>query len=335
MIPPAFHVVTGDDDALPRFTLGRVFTEWELVSWATLLILVTTGLYLWGVLRLRSRGDHWPIGRTLSFVVVGMGSATLATVSGLAAYDDTLLSVHMVQHMVLAMVVPLAMALGAPITLALRTLPRRPRRWLLVVLHSRVAKVLTFPPLTFTLFVLTPWALYFSGWYTASLHSDYLHELTHFHMVLIGCLFFWPLVGIDPIPGRISYPARMLLVVLTLPFHAFMGVTIMAQKRLMGGSWYRDLHEGPMGAWLPPPHVDQQLAGGILWSAGDAVGLLFVAVLFVQWVRSSMREAEREDRRLDLLEARDARAARLASAEPPGVPPGQPVGATPPVEDSR
>ena len=96
-------------------------------------------------------------GRTLSFVVVvvGMGSTVLATVSGLAVYDDTLLSVHMI----LAMVVPLAMALGAPITLALRTLPRRPRSWLLVVLHSRLAKVLTFPPLTFALFVITSWAL--------------------------------------------------------------------------------------------------------------------------------------------------------------------------------
>ncbi len=335
MIPPAFHVVGGDDDALPRFTLGRVFTEWELVSWATLLIVVTTGLYLWGVVRLHRRGDHWPVGRTLSFVVVGMGSAVLATLAGLAVYDDTLLSVHMVQHMLLAMVVPLAMALGAPITLALRTLPRQPRRWLLVALHSRVAKVLSFPPLTFTLFVLTPWALYFSGWYTATLHSDYLHEMTHFHMVLIGCLFFWPLVGVDPIPGRISYPARMLLIVLTLPFHAFMGVTIMAQKKLIGGSWYPELHEGPMGAWLPTAHADQRLAGGILWSAGDVVGLVFVAVLFVQWVRSSMREAEREDRRLDLIEAREARAARLASATGPVVPPGERVGATPPADDSR
>ena len=253
MIPPAFHVVTGDDDALPRFTLGSVFTEWELVSWATLLILVTTGLYLWGVFRLHRRGDHWPVGRTLSFVVVGMGSAVIATVSGLAVYDDTLLSVHMVQHMILAMVVPLAMALGAPITLALRTLPRRPRRWLLVALHSRVAKVLTFPPLTFTLFVITPWALYFSGWYTATLHSDFLHEMTHFHMVLIGCLFFWPLMGIDPIPGRISYPARMLLVVLTLPFHAFMGVTIMAQKRLIGRLLVPRAPRGPDGGLAARP----------------------------------------------------------------------------------
>jgi cytochrome c oxidase assembly factor CtaG len=331
VIPPAFHVVTGDDDALPRFTLGRVFTEWELVSWATLLILLTTGLYLWGVLRLRRRGDHWPLGRTLSFVVVGMGASALATVSGLAVYDDTLLSVHMVQHMILSMVVPLAMALGAPVTLALRTLPRRPRRWLLTVLHSRVAKVLSFPPLTFLFFVITPWALYFSGWYPATLHSDYLHEMTHLHMVLVGSLFFWPLMGVDPLPGRIGYPARMLLVVLTLPFHAFMGVTIMGSEDLIGGSWYPDLHHGPMGAWLPDPHTDQQLAGGILWSTGDAVGLLFFAVLFVQWVRSSMREAEREDRRLDLLEAREARRAREAAAAAPA----ERVGAPTPGEDSR
>jgi cytochrome c oxidase assembly factor CtaG len=306
----ALHVLAGDEDGLPRFTLGRVFTEWDIWSVATLMIVLTAAVYLVGVAKLHRRGDHWPLGRTLSFVGVGMGGAAMATVSGLGVYDDTLLSVHMAQHMILSMLVPLAMALGAPVTLALRTLPRRPRRWLLVLLHSRAARVLSFPPLTFTLFVLTPWALYFSGWYAATLHNDYLHEMTHLHMVVVGCLFFWPLMGIDPLPGRIGYPFRVLLTVLTLPFHAFMGVTIMAQDRLMGGRWYPDLHDGPMGAWLPVPHADQRLAGGILWSSGDAIGLLFFVVLFVQWVRSSMKEAEHEDRRLDLLEARAARAAR-------------------------
>jgi putative copper resistance protein D len=310
------HGAAAHEEALPRFTLGAVFTEWELVSWATLVILVTTGLYLWGVVQMHRRGNHWAVGRTSAFMAA-MAFAALATVSGLGTYDDTLLSAHMAQHMILSMVVPLAMALGAPITLALRTLPRRPRAWLLAVLHSRVAKVLTFPPLTFALFVLTPWALYFSGWYTATLHHDYLHEMTHLHMVLVGCLFFWPLMGIDPLPNRIGYPFRLLLVVLTLPFHAFMGVTIMAQRRLIGGDWYPELHEGPMGAWLPNPHTDQHLAGGLLWSSGDAVGLVFFAVLFVQWVRASMAEARREDRRLDLLEAREARAARAAATVSP------------------
>jgi len=319
------HTGGGDQEALPRFTLGTVFTQWELVSWATVTILLTTALYLWGVWRLQSRGDRWPVGRTAAFLGA-MVAAAMATVAGFGAYDDTLLSAHMAQHMILSMLVPLMMALGAPITLALRTLPRRPRGWLLVALHSRVARVLSFPPLTFVLFVITPWALYFSGWYPASLHHDYLHEMTHLHMVVVGCLFFWPMVGIDPLPGRITYPARMLLVVLTLPFHAFMGVTIMAQDKLIGGDWYPELHEGPMGAWLPNAHADQHLAGGILWSSGDAIGLLFFAVLFAQWARASMAEAKREDRRLDLLEAREARAAAAASEAAREAVVGTPVG---------
>jgi putative copper resistance protein D len=272
------------------------------------------GLYLLGVWTLRRRGDHWPVGRTVAFVVLGMGSFYVATSSGLAAYDTTLLSVHMVQHMVLSMVVPLCLALGAPVTLALRSLPPRPRGWLLVVLHSRVAKVLSFPPLTLLLYVVSPWALYYSGWYAASLHSPYVHEMMHVHLVTVGALFFWPLMGVDPIPGRVSYPFRVLLVVLTLPFHAFLGISVMSADSLIGGDWYPSLHDGPMASWLPDPVDDQHLAGGILWGSGDLIGLVFFGVLFAQWVRSSMKEAAREDRRLDLLEAREAARARQASA---------------------
>ena len=292
---------------LPEFTLGRVFTETSLEPVPFVLTVWIAGLYLVGVAVLRRRGDRWPLGRTVAFVPVGMGLFWFATSSGLAAYDTTLLSVHMVQHMVLSMLVPLALALGAPITLALRTLPPRPRRWLLVCLHSRVARVLSFPPLTFALYVVSPWALYFTGWYDASLSSPYVHEMMHLHLVLVGSLFFWPLVGVDPVPGRVGYPFRVLLVVLTLPFHAFLGVTIMGQEALIGGDWYPSLHDGPMGSWLPDPLDDQHLAGGILWGSGDLIGLAFFAVLFAQWVRSSRREAEREDRRLDLLEARERR----------------------------
>jgi len=283
-------------------------TDWALDPVPFVLVVWAAGLYLVGVGVLRRRGDRWPVGRTLAFVVAGMGTFAVATLSGVARYDTTLLSVHMVQHMLLSMVVPLALALGAPVTLALRTLPLRPRRWLLVVLHSRVARALSFPPLAFGLYVVSPWALYFSGWYRASLESAYVHEMMHVHLVLVGALFFWPLMGVDPVPGRVSHPFRVLLVVMTLPFHAFLGVTIMGQETLIGGDWYPSLAAGPMGSWLPDPLEDQHLAGGILWGSGDLVGVVFFAVLFTQWVRSSMREATREDRRLDLLEARTAAA---------------------------
>ncbi len=291
-------------ETLPRFDAGRVFSEWSLAPVPFVITIWVSGLYLVGVGVLRRRGDGWPVGRTVAFVGVGMGGFYFATASGLAAYDLTLLSVHMVQHMLLAMLVPLALALGAPVTLALRTLPPTPRRWLLALLHSRLARVLSFPPLTLVLYIVSPWALYFSGWYDASLHSAYIHEAMHVHLVLIGALFFWPLMGIDPVPGRVGYPARMLLVVLTLPFHAFLGVTIMNQDTLIGHDWYPSLAAGPMGSWLPDPYDDQHLAGGILWGSGDLIALAFFGVLFTQWVRSSMKEAAREDRRLDLLEAR-------------------------------
>jgi len=290
---------------LPEFTLGRVFSTWGIEPLLFILTVWVAGAYLVGVAVLHRRGDRWPLGRTFSFVVVGMGVFLFVTSSGIGAYDTTLLSVHMVQHMALTMVVPLALALGAPVTLALRTLPRRPRGWLLVALHSWVARVLTFPPLTLTLFVISPWALYFSGWYAATLRSPFLHDWTHVHLVVIGSLFFWPLMGVDPVPGRVAYPFRVLIILLTLPFHAFLGVTIMGQTTVLAGEWYAELRAGPMGAWLPPALDDQHLAGGILWGAGDLVGLVFFLVLFAQWARASMREAAREDRRLDLLESRE------------------------------
>ena len=315
MSGPAILASAGADGALPEPSFGAFFTEWGQAPVPLVLTVWACGLYLVGVAVLRRRGDRWPMGRTLAFVPLGMGAFYVATSSGLAAYDTTLLSIHMVQHMVLSMVVPLALALGAPVTLALRTLPGTPRQWLLVVLHSRVMKVLSFPVLAFTLYVLSPWALYFSEWYDLSLRSTYVHEMMHVHLVLVGALFFWPLLGIDPVPGRVAYPFRLLLIMLTLPFHAFLGVTIMGQSTLIGGDWYPSLHDGPMGAWLPDPLEDQNLAGAILWASGDLIGLSFFAVLFVQWVRSSMREAEREDRRLDRLEARESSRSDRASGE--------------------
>ena len=305
---------------LPAFTPSAVLGQWSVEPWLLVPGLAVAAGYLAGVVLLRRRGDHWPAGRAVSFLGLGLGSFLLATSSGLAAYDTTLLSAHMVQHMILSMAVPLFLALGAPVTLAIRTLPARPRRWLLAVLHSPVARVLTFPPLTFVLFVLSPWALYFTEWYDATLRSAYLHEAMHVHLVLVGSLFFWPLVGTDPVPGRVGYPFRMLLILMTLPFHAFLGVTVMGQSTLIAGEWYAGLREGPMGSWLPSVAEDQHLAGGILWGSGDLVGLLMFGVLFAQWVRSSMREAAREDRRLDLLEERAARATGTAAEPAPPAP---------------
>lgn len=288
-------------DGLPAFGPATVLTQASVELLPLLLVLVPAGLYLYGVRRLHARGDAWPIGRTLAFLVGGLGTIAVATMSGLAAYDVSLFAAHMVQHMLLSMVATVFLALGAPITLALRTLPRGPRAVLLSVLHSRVARLLGFPLIPWVLYVASPFALYFSGWYEATLDSRVLHELLHLHFIAVGALFFWPLLGIDPVPGRGAHPFRLLLVGTTLPFHAFLGVSIMSVqpdgRGLIAPDHYLALHA------LEEAVDQQELGGALLWASGDIIGLLFLAVLLTQWMRASEREAQREDRRLDRLDA--------------------------------
>jgi putative copper resistance protein D len=289
----------GPHDQLPPLTPARLLTEWEPAVLPLIGATVVGGLYLYGVHRLRSRGDAWSRWRTVFFVGLGLGSFLLATTSALAVYDTTLLWVHMVQHMVLAMLTPVFLALGAPVTLALRTLPRGGRAALQTVLHSRVAKVLTFPVVAGVIFVANPFALYLTGWYEATLRNPVLHDLNHLHFVLVGCLWFWPLLGLDPMPVRPAYPLRLVSVFATMPFHAFLGVAIMGASTLIAEDFYREVGR----TWGPSLARDQEIAGGLLWASGDIVALVVLAALFVQWARASEREAIREDRRLDRLEA--------------------------------
>jgi cytochrome c oxidase assembly factor CtaG len=285
--------------SLPTFGWGTVFTQTRIELAPLLALLIAAGFYTLGVRRMQARGDRWPVGRTAGFAA-GLLVIAVATLSGLAAYDDVLFGAHMVQHMLLTMVAPVLLALGAPVTLALRTLPSRGRGWLLALLHARLISVLTFPLIPWLLFVGSPFALYFSGWYAATLDNRLLHELLHVHLLLVGCLFFWPIVGVDPVPGRAAYPFRMLLLAATLPFHAFLGISIMSVdesgRGLIAASHYLPLR-GLHGSVF-----QQQVGGGALWASGDLVGLLFLAVVLAQWMRASEREAAREDRRLDRLE---------------------------------
>jgi putative copper resistance protein D len=283
---------------LPPFTVTQVFTEASLNSWLAVLLVVAAAAYLYGVYRLALRGDTWPVRRTVAYLLGGLGMIAAVTLSGIGAYDTTLVSVHMVQHMVLSMIAPIFLALGAPVTLALRTLPARPRGVLLRVLHNRVVRVVTFPLVAFGLFVVNPFALYFTNLYRLTLEHGYLHELVHAHFILTGCLFFWPLLGLDPLPNRWPYPARALLMVLSVPFHTVLGLTIMQSTTLLGGDWYPDLHL----TWAEP-FADQNVAGGILWAGGEVVSVTMLGVLVLQWIRQQDREARRIDRALDRAEA--------------------------------
>ena len=285
-------------DTPPPFTVAEIFTQIRLNSLIAVFLLIAAALYLYGVYRLRQRGDHWPPGRTVAFLLGGLGSIAAVTVTGVEAYDTTLLSIHMIQHMVLSMVGPIFLALGAPVTLALRTVQTGPRKLLLRVLHSRVVGILTYPLVAFGLFIANPFILYFTGAYAATLQHAWLHELVHVHFIVTGCLFFWPLLGLDPLPNRWPYPGRALLMVLSVPFHTVLGLTIMQSRTLLGGDWYPNLNLSWSDPWS-----DQVVAGGVLWAGGEIVSVTMLGILVVQWIRQSEREAKRIDRALDRAEA--------------------------------
>jgi cytochrome c oxidase assembly factor CtaG len=296
------------DDAIEPLVGWRYLTTWTFPWWVVLSLLLVAGLYLYGVRTLHKRGDRWPLWRTVSFVVLGLGGVAIATFSFLGAYDTVLFWTHMIQHMVLNMIAPVFLVSGAPMTLALRVLPQRPRKVLLAVLHSWVAKILLFPPLTLGIMIASPFLLYLTGWYDLTLRNDFHHDLLHIYMVTVGFLFFTPLLGEDPQPYNVPYPLRVLMFILTMPFHAFLGVIIMGSQRLIAEEWYLAFERD----WGLSPLEDQNWAGGLMWATGDLTMAAAMTVIFVKWVRESQREARRTDRMLDREEARARAAAQRA-----------------------
>lgn len=311
-MPVAFSALlplhANPDDAIEPLVGWQYLTAWTFPWWIVLSLTTVAGLYLYGVRTLHKRGDRWPLWRTFSFVVLGLGLIAVATFSFLGVYDTVLFWTHMVQHMLLNMIAPVFLVSGAPMTLAIRVLPVRPRKWLLAVLHSWVAKILLFPPLTLGIMIASPFLLYLTGWYDLTLRNDFHHDLLHIYMVTIGFLFFTPLLGTDPQPYKVPYPLRVLMFILTMPFHAFLGVMIMGSRRLIAEEWYLAFERD----WGLSPLDDQAWAGGLMWATGDLTMAAAMTVIFVRWIQESKREERRHDRMLDREEAR-ARAAAAAA----------------------
>ncbi|WP_329111615.1 bifunctional copper resistance protein CopD/cytochrome c oxidase assembly protein [Micromonospora sp. NBC_01699] len=266
---------------------------------------IAAGLYLRGVWRLHRRGDTWPLSRTVVFLA-GWAVIVVATSGGVARYAPVLFSVHMTQHLLLTMVAPILLALSGPVTLALRALPASkdphwpgPREWIQAALHSRPARVLTHPVVALALYVGSLYAMYFTGLYEMALRSHATHLIVMIHFVATGYLLFWVVIGVDPAPRRPPHPVRMLLVLVAMVLHAFLGVALMQSRTLVAADWFTALAR----PWGDTPLDDQRTAGGIAWSFGEIPTLIVLAVLLVQWIRADEREQRRLDRAADRAQA--------------------------------
>jgi cytochrome c oxidase assembly factor CtaG len=256
-------------------------------------------LYGWGVVRLRRRGDSWPVGRVVAFAA---GVLTIAAVmcTALNDYGMVMFSVHMVQHMVISMVSPILILLGAPVTLTLRALPtaargrKGPRELLVVLLHSRYMKVISHPAFTIPLFIASLYGLYFSPLFDFLMGSRAGHIVMMTHFLAVGLIFFWPIMGVDPGPNRPGYIIRMLELFAGMPFHAFFGIALMMASEPMVTTF---LH--PPASLGIDPLDDQTAAGGIAWAFSEIPSVIVLVALLFQWYMSEQRQARRKDRAAD------------------------------------
>ncbi|MFV2171763.1 cytochrome c oxidase assembly protein [Actinomadura sp. LOL_016] len=300
-------------DMPPPITAGRLATLWWFDLFFAALAAVLAGVYLAGVVRLRRRGDPWPVWRT-AFWLVGVLTIVLATQTGVARYASILFSVHMAQHMTLNMLTPIFLVVGAPVTLALRALKparirgdRGPREWLTAMLHSRFSAFIAHPAVATVIFVVSTFALYFTPLFQSLMQNHLGHIGMTVHFLLAGFLFFWVLLGVDPAPTRLPYPGRLLLLFVTMPFHAFFGIALMNLSRPIAEGWYNAV-DPPWGTSLLQ---DQHTGGAIAWAFGEIPTFIVLIVLAIQWYSDDQRQARRTDRKAD-------RAARAGAAT--GVP---------------
>ena len=290
----------------PELTLSRAFSSWTLDAWTLAGILLLGGLYVAGIRLARRAGVPWPAGRIVAFCGLGLGFTVIATMSFVGVYQPVLFYVRSVQTILLLLVVPLFLALGRPLTLLIAACPRLGPR-LASAIRSRTAKLLTFPPLTTLVLVVTPFLIYFTPWYAAGFTSVLVAQLTHLALMLPGFVFFWTLLRVDPVPKAYPYVVSLWITGAEVIGDGVLGLAVIASTSLLAGHYYH-LVARP---WGPSLATDQVLGGGVLWILGDIVGLPFLAAQLIQMIREDEADAKVIDAELD---ARDA--ATAASAVP-------------------
>lgn len=297
--PSPAYIVMGRD-LPPEPSVARWFTEWNVE--VLLAFLCAAGLFVYWrwVLRLRARGDSWSWLRTASWTFA-MIILFWVTSGGPAVYGAVLFSSHMLMHMALAMVIPIFLTSAAPVTLMMRAVPARkdssrgPREWLLGIIHSRYGQFFSHPIVAAVNFAGSMIVFYYTPAFELAMSTHLGHLAMIIHFSLVGYFFTNALIGIDPGPNRPGYAQRLVLLLATMAFHAFFGVTLMGSNILLAPDWF-----GLMGrTWGDSAIVDQQRGGGIAWGIGEIPTIILALIVAVTWSQSDERAAKRRDRQVD------------------------------------
>jgi putative membrane protein len=281
-------------------TIGGILFDWSFEPMVVLALAGAVVVWLALVRRIDRAHPATPVPRrrTVAFLS-GLFAIAVALLSGIEAYDTTLFSIHMVQHLLLTLVAAPLIALGAPITTLLRAATPNVRRTVLLpILHSRLLRLLSFPVVSWLVFAGVMWGTHFSPLFDASLEDPLIHDLEHALYLGAGLLFWWPAVGLDPSPWRMPHPVRAMYVFLQMPQNTFLAVTILNSSVALYA------HYATLGrAWGPTVLEDQQIAGGLMWLGGDILFLVALAAILAGWMIHEQRQEAVADRRVDAARA--------------------------------
>lgn len=279
-------------------TLSRLFFEYEPDGLFLALLILAVALYVKGVIILSKRGDKWPIGRTVAFAL-GITAIDYAVNGGLGVYAQVAFSFHMISHMVLATLAPIGIVLGAPITLALRTLPigrtqdeRGVRGYAISILHSRYSSIITHPVSALIIFEASLFALYFTNLFNWLMSYHFGHFLMGLHFLLSGILLFFVIIGVDPTPRKSPFILRIVILFVAISIHAFFSVALMSSSQLVDGGYFAEIAR----PWWPDFLADQKMGASIGWAMGEIPILLALIATFIQWIRADERESVRIER---------------------------------------
>ena len=281
--------------------LTRVLLAYDADGLMLALLIFAVALYIRGVLILSRRGVKWPIGRTVAFAI-GISAVDFATSGGLGVYSRFAFANHMMAHMVLGMIAPIGIVLGAPITLALRTLPqgRNKEEWgvrgaFIAILHSKLSRIYTNPVVALAIFDGSLFVLYFTPLFGNLMQGHSGHFFMSLHFLLAGVLFFQVIIGIDPMPNKIPHLVKIIIIFAAMSIHAFYSISVMSATTLLDNGFFA-LLERP---WATDLLADQKLGGSIGWAMGEIPILLALLATFIQWQRADKKEANRIDRAAD------------------------------------
>ncbi len=266
--------------------------------WVTL-CLTAIGLYLWGMVRVRRNGGHWPITRLIAWIA-GWGLTLYLAVSGLWMYSTAVFSWHMLVHMTVNMMVPLLCVLGGPVGLLAAASGRSaglpgPAELLDGLGANRFVRFLLSPPVLWINYIASLFVVYFTPLFAWLMKYHWAHQLMLLHFMVAGFLFFNLLVGPDNSASKLPPIVRFAMLISVMPFHAIFAVGIMMARAVIGEQFYATLAVDWVGDLL----ADQNVAGQITWFTGEIPAFIAVAVLAAQWFRSDSRDAARADRKAD------------------------------------